>query len=149
TDVGDRNVLELMRREGYNLGGEQSGHLIFLDDATTGDGQLAALRFLEVISQSGKKLSELSSAIPTYPQLLYNVSIEGGNELKKRLMEDKGLWEKIKQEQEKLGKSGRILVRPSGTEALIRIMVEATCEKAAKESAAVLKNYIEKAANSL
>ncbi len=149
TDVGDRNVLELMRREGYNLGGEQSGHLIFLDDATTGDGQLAALRFLEVISQSGKKLSELSSAIPTYPQLLYNVSIEGGNELKKRLMEDKGLWEKIKQEQEKLGKSGRILVRPSGTEALIRIMVEATCEKAAKESAALLKDYIEKAANSL
>ena len=123
-DVGDRNVLQKMLDCGYNLGGEQSGHLIFLDDATTGDGQLAALRFLEVLSQSGKKLSELAASIPTYPQILLNVPINGGNQVKVEIMENKELSAIIEKEQKALGNSGRLLVRPSGTEALIRVMVE-------------------------
>ncbi len=146
-DVGDRNVLEMMQKNGYNLGGEQSGHLIFLDDATTGDGQLAAVKFLKVVSESGKKLSELAKAIPTYPQLLHNVPIEGGNEVKKRLMEDEALRARISEEQEKLGKTGRILVRASGTEALIRVMVEAVDSEIAEKTANTLTKCIENNAN--
>lgn len=147
SDVGDRNVLEMMQKNGFNLGGEQSGHLIFLDNATTGDGQLAAVKFLKVISESGKKLSELSKAIPTYPQLLRNVPIEGGNEVKKKLMEDETLRARIAEEQEKLGKTGRILVRASGTEALIRVMVEAVDHEVAEKTASILTNHIENDAN--
>ena len=120
--VGDRNVLEMMQEKGFNLGGEQSGHMIFLDDETTGDGQLAAVHLLEVLSQSGKKLSQMAAEIPTYPQVLRNISIEGGNEVKKAIMEDVSLKKMIEAEESTLGDSGRILVRPSGTEALIRVM---------------------------
>ncbi|MEG0777334.1 MAG: phosphoglucosamine mutase [Oscillospiraceae bacterium] len=141
--VGDRNVLEKMLECGYNLGGEQSGHLIFLDHATTGDGQLAAVRFLEVLSQSGKKLSELAQEIPTYPQVLHNVEIEGGNEVKQRVMNDENLFAKINEEEAILGKAGRILVRPSGTEALIRVMVECSHDELAKNAASRLASYIE------
>jgi phosphoglucosamine mutase len=123
--VGDRNVLEMMQEKGFNLGGEQSGHMIFLDDETTGDGQLAAVRFLSVLAQSGKKLSELVSEIPTYPQVLLNVSITGGNGAKEAIMADSALTELIAECEAQLGDTGRILVRPSGTEALIRVMVEA------------------------
>ncbi|MEF9970680.1 MAG: phosphoglucosamine mutase [Oscillospiraceae bacterium] len=140
--VGDRNVLEKMQENGFNLGGEQSGHLIFLDDATTGDGQLAAVRFLEVVSRSGKKLSELAAAIPTYPQILINIPIEGGNPVKERLMTDKNLLEKIEKEQTILGKTGRILVRASGTEALIRVMVEAIDSEITENVSKMLADYI-------
>lgn len=142
--VGDRNVLELMRKNGFNLGGEQSGHMIFLDEATTGDGQLAAVKFLEVLSMSGKKLSELAAEIPTYPQILINVPLSGGNEAKKRVMADPTLTERIKQEEKYLGDGGRILVRCSGTEALIRVMVEAKtqiiAESAARRIVETVKN---------
>lgn len=142
--VGDRNVLEMMQEKGFNLGGEQSGHMIFLDDATTGDGQLAAIHFLEVLSQSGKRLSKLAAEIPTYPQILINISIEGGNEVKKRIMSDESLMELIEEKQQFLGSSGRVLVRASGTEALIRVMVEASEKAISDEVAKTLAAYIEK-----
>ena len=142
--VGDRNVLEMMQLGGFCLGGEQSGHLIFLDDATTGDGQLAAVKFLEVVSNSGKKLSELADAIPTYPQILHNIPISGGNDVKKKIMADEKLMELIAAEQAKLGKRGRILVRPSGTEALIRVMVEAAENAEAQRVVDVLSQCIDK-----
>lgn len=141
--VGDRNVLEMMQDKGFNLGGEQSGHMIFLDDATTGDGQLAAVHFLEVISQSGKKLSELASEIPTYPQILINIAIEGGNEVKNRIMSDESLAKLIEEKQKYLGSSGRVLVRASGTEALIRVMVEASEKAVSDEVARSLAEFIE------
>ena len=147
-DVGDRNVLEMMQLGGFCLGGEQSGHLIFLDDATTGDGQLAAVKFLEVVSRSGKKLSELANAIPTYPQILHNIPIVGGNEVKNKIMNNEQLLEKIALEQAALGKRGRILVRPSGTEALIRVMVEAMDNAEAERVVAVLTECIEKCSKS-
>ncbi len=145
--VGDRNVLEMMLQNGFNLGGEQSGHMIFLDYATTGDGQLAAARFLGVLSRSGKKLSELAAEIPTYPQILRNISIEGGNAVKERIMSDESLIKLIKDEQTALGGTGRILVRPSGTEALIRVMVEAADEKTMNEVALRLSSYIDSLSN--
>ena len=140
--VGDRNVLEMMIKEGIKLGGEQSGHLIFLDNETTGDGQLAAVRFLEVICESGRKLSELASEIPTYPQVLLNVPITGGNEAKKAMMADEKLKALVREHEAKLKDSGRILVRASGTEALIRVMVEAMDSEAAKQSAGAIVEYI-------
>lgn len=146
--VGDRNVLEMMQLGGFCLGGEQSGHLIFLDDATTGDGQLAAVKLLEVVSNSGKKLSELAGAIPTYPQILHNIPIAGGNEIKDKIMSDKELTELIAEQQAKLGKRGRILVRPSGTEALIRVMVEATEDAEAESVVKILSDCINKCSNS-
>lgn len=141
--VGDRNVLEMMQEKGFNLGGEQSGHMIFLDDETTGDGQLAAVHLLEVLSQSGKKLSQMAAEIPTYPQVLRNISIEGGNEVKKAIMEDVSLKKMIEAEESTLGDSGRILVRPSGTEALIRVMVEAADMEISDKVALLLASYIE------
>ena len=142
--VGDRNVLEMMRKNGFNLGGEQSGHMIFLDEATTGDGQLAAVIFLEVLSNSGKKLSELANDIPTYPQILVNVPVAGGNEAKKKIMASPVLAEKIETEEAALGSSGRVLVRCSGTEALIRVMVEARTQTAAEDSASRIVEIVKK-----
>lgn len=142
TAVGDRHVLEKMQECGYNLGGEQSGHLIFLDDSTTGDGQLAAVKFLSVVSQRGLPVSALVAAIPTYPQVLENVSIQGGNAMKDAIMQDPVLAEEVHREEEKLGSKGRILVRPSGTEALIRVMVEAEQEITAKNCTEYLANVI-------
>ncbi|MGI5936710.1 MAG: phosphoglucosamine mutase [Oscillospiraceae bacterium] len=142
TPVGDRYVLERMLEYGYKLGGEQSGHIIFLDDSTTGDGQLTAVKFLSVISQSGMKVSELAGEIPTYPQILKNVPVKGGNEVKNALMADERLKELIAKEEAKLGGRGRILVRPSGTEALIRVMVEAQHEEIAVECSENLSKMI-------
>lgn len=141
--VGDRNVLEMMQENGFNLGGEQSGHLIFLDYATTGDGQLAAVRFLGVLSQSGKKLSDIAKEIPTYPQVLRNISIEGGNAIKEQIMSDASLNKVIVNEQITLGNTGRVLVRPSGTEALIRVMVEAADENTSEQVALKISAHIE------
>ncbi len=133
--VGDRNVLEMMQKRGCNIGGEQSGHIIFLDDATTGDGQLAAVKFLNVVCSSGKKVSELVSDIPQYPQVLKNLEVCGGNAAKQAVMQSAELEKAIREEEEKLAGAGRILIRPSGTEALIRVMVEAKTEELADEVA--------------
>ncbi|MBI5343433.1 MAG: phosphoglucosamine mutase, partial [Deltaproteobacteria bacterium] len=118
--VGDRYVVEAMRAGGYNFGGEQSGHLIFLDHARTGDGVLAALQLLAVMMESGKKIADLGKSLATFPQVLVNVK------LKHRVpLENLRGFQKAKAEfEKKLGKKGRIVVRYSGTEPLLRIMAE-------------------------
>jgi phosphoglucosamine mutase len=125
TQVGDRYVVEEMARSGYNLGGEQSGHLIFLDYNTTGDGVLSALQVLAVMKRENKKLSELTSIMTPFPQVLLNVRV-GHKRDPHRIPEVAALVKKI---QEKLGDRGRVLVRPSGTESLIRVMLEGENEK--------------------
>ena len=119
--VGDRYVLELMRREGYVLGGEQSGHIIFSEFMTTGDGQLSAIQLLERMVQTGKRLSELASVMTRYPQVLINVRVT--DEAKARFLAGE-VQPAIEEAARQLGEDGRILVRPSGTEPLIRVMVE-------------------------
>ena len=120
TQVGDRYVVEEMARCGYNLGGEQSGHLIFLEYNTTGDGVLSALQVLSVMSREGKKLSELATIMKTFPQVLLNVPVAKKRD-PREIPEIDAVMNKI---HAKLGERGRLLVRPSGTENLIRIMVE-------------------------
>lgn len=123
TDVGDRNVLEKMVASGFVLGGEQSGHMIFLNYATTGDGELTALQFLRILKRSGKKASELAGVCRRYPQVLINVPVADKAQ-KQSIMESEALKDAVKREEANLGGEGRVLVRPSGTEALIRVMVE-------------------------
>lgn len=120
TDVGDRYVVEEMRKGGYNLGGEQSGHMIFLDYSTTGDGTLSALQLLSIIRRSGKRLSELAEVMIPLPQVLVNVRVAE----KRDLMEIPAAASLIKEIEAKLGLEGRILIRYSGTEPLLRIMIE-------------------------
>jgi phosphoglucosamine mutase len=120
TGVGDRYVVECMRKEGYSFGGEQSGHLIFLDHITTGDGILAALQLLAIMKKRGKPLSELATVMESFPQVLKNVRTATRMEIDAI----PGFPEAIEKCEQKLGKSGRILVRPSGTEPVIRVMVE-------------------------
>ena len=129
--VGDRNVLELMQKESMVLGGEQSGHIIFLEHMTTGDGQLAALQFLSILGQSGKKASELAGQITHYPQLLQNVKV-GSNEEKTAILNSAELAAIVAREEEKLAGHGRILLRASGTEPLIRVMAEADTQDLAE-----------------
>lgn len=128
TDVGDRYVVEKMREKGYNLGGEQSGHIIFLDYNTTGDGILTALQLLSVMKKWDKRLSDLTGIMETYPQTLINVRVKE----KKDLNQVPELASKIKKIEEKLGDSGRVLIRYSGTEPLVRIMLEGTDEERIK-----------------
>lgn len=121
TAVGDRYVLEEMRKEGYTLGGEQSGHIIFSQYATTGDGILTGMQLAAELVASGKKLSELTSIVETYPQVLINVA---GVD-KTKVDSDSELQSLVAQAVSELGESGRVLLRASGTEALVRVMVEA------------------------
>lgn len=122
TGVGDRYVLEEMKKGGYNLGGEQSGHIILLDYANTGDGEMTGVKLLEIMAKTKKKLSELSSVMEVYPQVLENVRIK--SEYKGKWQTDRGVSEFIEMYKEKLGDDGRILVRESGTEPLVRVMLE-------------------------
>lgn len=122
TKVGDRYVLEEMLKEGYSIGGEQSGHVIFLDKNTTGDGMLTAIQVLDVMKSTGRRMSVLANDIPIYPQVLVNVIVD--NEIKHQAMEDQDLWQRIREVEGKLGSSGRVLVRASGTEPIIRVMLE-------------------------
>lgn len=120
TAVGDRYVMEEMRRGGFNLGGEQSGHVIFLDYITTGDGILTALQLVDTIAASGKKLSELKQLMRKYPQKLVNIRVAD-----KSLYEgNTAIEEAVRLVERELGDNGRVLVRPSGTESLIRVMAE-------------------------
>jgi phosphoglucosamine mutase len=130
TAVGDRYVLEAMRAGGHTLGGEQSGHLIFLDRATTGDGLLTGLRLLSVVARSGRPLSELAQVMRRLPQVLVNVRVADRNAL-----EGAAVWAAVEREEARLGDRGRVLVRPSGTEALVRVMVEAETEDEARATA--------------
>ncbi len=141
TDVGDRNVLERMIEGGFRLGGEQSGHMIFLDHATTGDGQLAALQLLTLLRASGKKASQLFGVCARYPQVLINLKVED-NDAKKAIMQSQALKDAISEAEAELADAGRVLVRPSGTEALMRVMVEAKTEEIANITANKLVNLI-------
>lgn len=122
TKVGDRYVLEEMVKNGYVIGGEQSGHIIFLDYATTGDGQMSAIQVLNVLKRTGKKISELASEMQVYPQVLINVRVS--NFGKARLDKDEEVQLAIREASEELGDTGRVLVRVSGTEPLVRVMLE-------------------------
>lgn len=121
TAVGDRYVMEEMRKGGYNLGGEQSGHIIFLDYTTTGDGMLSALQLINVMQETGKPLSELAGEMEKFPQVLKNVRVVKKNEV----MTNPTVLDAIDKVESKMGDQGRVLVRPSGTEPLVRVMVEA------------------------
>ncbi len=142
TPVGDRNVLEKMLEFGYRIGGEQSGHTIFTDYATTGDGQLTALQFLQILQRSGKTASQLAAICPSYPQTLVNVDLPNQPGLKEGIMASEALGEAVRREEEALGGDGRVLVRPSGTEPLIRVMVEAKTAQQADACARRLADLV-------
>ena len=122
TQVGDRYVLEEMLKSGYHIGGEQSGHVIFLDHATTGDGQVTAVQLLNVIRTTGKSLKELADEIEIFPQVLTNVKVSALGKL--RLKEDPEITHATEEAKKELGSDGRVLVRSSGTEPLVRVMIE-------------------------
>lgn len=142
TKVGDRYILEEMLREKYNFGGEQSGHIIFKDFATTGDGELTAIQLLSLIKRKGKKLSELTKITKKYPQVSHNINVT--NQRKADFYSNRSIHKKIEELQTELGKTGRIIVRPSGTEPKIRIMVEGEDEQKIKNTLNTLINIIEK-----
>ena len=144
TAVGDRHVLEKMIECGYAIGGEQSGHTIFRAYATTGDGELTALQFLQTLRRSGVPASQLAARCPQYPQELINVEVPHTPGVKERIMADESLRQETRRWEEKLGGQGRILIRPSGTEALIRVMVEAKTTEIAHQVASVLADFIKK-----
>ncbi|WP_368653803.1 phosphoglucosamine mutase [Ornithinibacillus sp. 4-3] len=139
TAVGDRYVMEEMRNGGFNLGGEQSGHIIFLDFSTCGDGMLTAIQLVNVMKVTGKPLSELASEMTVYPQVLKNVRVTD----KERALNDPTIQAKIAETEAELGDSGRILVRPSGTEPLVRVMVEAPSPEACEDHAAQIAQVID------
>lgn len=122
SNVGDRYVLEMMLKKGYILGGEQSGHVIFLEYASTGDGELTALQFMSILKESGRKCSEIAAEVVPWPQVMINVKVP--NDQKATLQEKPEIKADIEAAAAELGDNGRILVRPSGTEALVRVMVE-------------------------
>ncbi|OPX00678.1 phosphoglucosamine mutase [Geobacillus sp. LEMMY01] len=128
TAVGDRYVVEEMKKNGYNLGGEQSGHIIFLDYNTTGDGMLTALQLVNIMKIKGKPLSELAGEMKKYPQLLVNVRVKD----KEKAMENEQVKKVIAEVEAEMNGNGRVLVRPSGTEPLVRIMAEAQTEEACR-----------------
>ena len=120
-----------MREHKVNLGGEQSGHVIFLDHSFTGDGLLTALRLLEVVAATGKPLTELRQVMTEYPQVLRNVRVAE----KESLPGAEAIWEAVRETEQRLGDSGRVLIRPSGTEPVIRVMVEAGAKTEAAQTA--------------
>lgn len=123
TAVGDRYVVEEMRKSGYNLGGEQSGHVVIMDYNITGDGQLTGVQLTKIMQETGKKLSELAAEVTIYPQKLVNIRVE--NSMKDKAMEVPAIREIIEKMEAEMAGNGRILVRPSGTEPLLRVMAEA------------------------
>ena len=140
TKVGDRYVLENMLANGYNLGGEQSGHVIFLDDNTTGDGLLSALHLLQVMVDTGKPLSELAKVMEVLPQALVNAKVP--NHKKESFMEYPEIASAVKELEDKFAGEGRVLIRPSGTEPLVRVMIEGKDQKQIEEEAKKLAELI-------
>ena len=140
TKVGDRYVLENMLENGYNIGGEQSGHIIFLDDNTTGDGLLSGLHLLQVMKETGRKLSELAEVMEILPQALVNAKVP--NHKKEKFMEYTEIAEAIKALEEKFNGEGRVLIRPSGTEPLVRVMIEGKNQSEIEEEAQKLAELI-------
>ncbi|TCW35775.1 phosphoglucosamine mutase [Laceyella sacchari] len=136
TKVGDRYVMEKMREGGYNLGGEQSGHIIFLDHNTTGDGMLTAVQLLRVVKDKAQTLSDLARVMKQYPQVLVNVRVHS----KEGWEQNEAIQHSIREVEKQLGNDGRVLVRASGTEPLIRVMAEGPDEQ-------IVKNHVEKIAD--
>ena len=139
TKVGDRYVVAEMREHGYNLGGEQSGHIVMMDYNTTGDGLLTGVHLAAVVKESGKKLSELAAQIETFPQELVNVRVTD----KHHVTENEKVKEVMSQVEEKMAGNGRILVRASGTEPLVRVMVEAETEELARDYSSEIAEVVE------
>ena len=141
TKVGDRYVVEEMRKHGYNVGGEQSGHLVFLEHATTGDGSLAALQALAVMCRSGRPMSELKEIFEAVPQTLLNVQVK-----QKRELEDlPDVMKAIQDVEKKLKNQGRVLVRFSGTEAKARVLIEGPDAKRNRQFADQIGQALERA----
>lgn len=141
TKVGDRYVLEYMLANQCNLGGEQSGHVIFLDENTTGDGLISALHLLEVMTETGCPLSELASVMKVLPQALVNARVS--NIKKDYYMDNKAVAQAVRELEEKFAGAGRVLIRPSGTEPLVRVMIEGDDQKFIEEEAKKLAQLIE------
>lgn len=139
TKVGDRYVVAEMREHGYNLGGEQSGHIVMMDYNTTGDGLLTGVHLAAVVKESGKKLSELAAQIETFPQELVNVRVTD----KHHVTENEKVKEVMSQVEEKMAGNGRILVRASGTEPLVRVMVEAETEELVRDYSSEIAEVVE------
>ena len=144
TKVGDRFVLEEMLQEDYNFGGEQSGHVIFSDYASTGDGQLTSIQLLSLVKRSGKRLSELAEVMKRYPQSIINVEVS--KEGKLAFYTDPQIKAAIEEAKKQFGEAGRIVVRPSGTEPLIRVMTEgedrALTENVAKSVSEIIRERL-------
>jgi phosphoglucosamine mutase len=138
TAVGDRYVLEALRSQGLSLGGEQSGHLVFLDHATTGDGLLTGLALLSRMAATGASLSELASVVKRLPQILINVPVTD----RLRVAESAQVADAVNAVEAELGDSGRVLLRPSGTEQLVRVMIEAPTQDQADELAKRLAKVV-------
>jgi phosphoglucosamine mutase len=136
TAVGDRYVVEEMKKNGYNLGGEQSGHIIFLDYNTTGDGLLSGLQLVNIMKMTKKSLSELAGEMKKYPQKLVNIRVTD----KYHVTDNEKVKAIIDEVEAEMNGNGRILVRPSGTEPLVRVMAEASTEE-------LVKSYVEKIAD--
>lgn len=140
TKVGDRYVLENMLENGYNIGGEQSGHIIFLDENTTGDGLLSALHLLEVMVKTGKKLSKLAEVMEVLPQALVNAKVP--NHKKEKYMEYPEIAQAIEKLESRFAGEGRVLIRPSGTEPLVRVMIEGKNQEEIQREAEELAELI-------
>jgi phosphoglucosamine mutase len=138
TAVGDRYVLENMIEHGFVLGGEQSGHVIMRNLANTGDGILTALQLMQEVVRTGKTLQELSAVMVRFPQVLINVK----NVDKNKLDQSQAIAQEVKNVEQRLGDSGRVLLRASGTEPLVRVMVEASSDSLAQEVATQLADLV-------
>jgi phosphoglucosamine mutase len=139
TAVGDRYVMEKMRHGNYNLGGEQSGHIIFLDYSTTGDGLLSAIQLVNIMKATNKSLSELASEMKKFPQYLENVKVSD----RTKVQNNERISKAIQDVEEEMNGNGRVLVRPSGTEPLVRVMVEAPTEELCKEYVNKIKEVVQ------
>ena len=144
TKVGDRYVLEHMRAEGLSIGGEQSGHMILLDYNTTGDGLMTAVQFMASVKRSGKTVGEAAATMRRFPQVLVNVKVED----KQAVMESPEVAQAVKKAEDQLGEDGRVLLRPSGTEPVVRVMVEASTQEAAERHANAIADIIKEPSRS-
>ncbi len=140
TKVGDRYVLEEMRANGYSIGGEQSGHMILLDYNSTGDGLMTAVQFIAAVKRSGKRVDEAIDVMQKYPQTLINVRVSD----KQAASESQAVLDAVRKAEEELGEDGRVLLRPSGTEPVIRVMVEASTQEDADRHARAIASVVEK-----
>ena len=142
TKVGDRYVLEEMLKNGYNLGGEQSGHVILLDYNPTGDGILTSLMLMKSILEEGKKASEMADIVTLYPQVLVNAKVS--NDKKYDYKENDEIKTAIENLEKEFAGNGRVLIRPSGTEPLVRVMIEGADQQYIKQKAQEIADLIEK-----